>query len=235
MNNSMQTTQPITRRSFIGMVLAIPFAFAGIAAFGPDDALAASKPGKASIIKWAPLGGSVVRLRVGKLARVTGYQAAFYTNTACNKRVKVVSAKGPLIDVKGLGYGRFYCARVRAFRKVGSKRVYGAWSAKVIVRTACVVDVDCVDTQDNLYETGNIAAGTYIRRYLSCTRGPKVHKVFSFEEYEGAISVMILKDNLPDLNYIVTERGSVYRAIVVTESERGWTKSYIKRGKRLIK
>ena len=164
---SSQSTPMLSRRAFIGAMLAAPFAL-GAAMSVPEPALAISKPRAPRITAWSPK-VKAVALRWTKVSGAKGYQVRLYSSATLKKVVKTKLSTRTTCTVSGLKTGSFYYARVRAYKVKNGKRIYGAWSPKVLVRTKVA---------KSLFGSGSSitkATRTYLARYLRARNLSTVH------------------------------------------------------------
>lgn len=93
-------------------------------------------PKKAVVKTVKALGKKKVKVAVKKTSeKVTGYEIVLSTKKNF-KNAKKVTTKKNVITVKKLKAGKKYFVKVRAFKKMGNKKVYGKYSAvkKVVVK-----------------------------------------------------------------------------------------------------
>ncbi len=93
-------------------------------------------PKKAVVKKVKALGKKKVKVVIAKASeKVSGYEVLFSTKKNF-KTAKKVTTKTNVLTVKKLKAGKKYYVKVRAFKKVGNKKVYGKYSVtkKIIVR-----------------------------------------------------------------------------------------------------
>lgn len=88
-------------------------------------------------IKKYKLQKSKVSVKVSwkKNSKVSGYQLQYAENKLFKKKrkTKSCSAKKHSIIIKGLKKGKKYYIRIRAYKNIKKKKVYGKWSAKKVV------------------------------------------------------------------------------------------------------
>ena len=218
----------LSRRDFLGAILAAPLVL-GATLGAPEPALAASALKAPRIVNWS-LKSQAVSLRWKRVAGAKGYQVRLYSSKSLKKVVKTKQASGVTCTVGGLKTGSFYYARVRAFKVSGGKRVYGAWSPKVLVRTKVA---------KSLYGSGtNItkATRTYLNRFFKCVYLSKVHAHEGGYTKGGLVSVSVLDSRMGNPNVtqvkpfglIVERDGSIYK-------DAGYPRSYPRKGKLVIK
>lgn len=94
---------------------------------------AVAKPGKVKSVKAKNNKKKAAKVTWKKINGVAGYQVQ-YALKKTFKPAKSVTAKKATVTVKGLKKKKTYFVRVRAFKKNGSKKVYGAWSAVAKVK-----------------------------------------------------------------------------------------------------
>ncbi|MCM1244187.1 MAG: family 43 glycosylhydrolase [Roseburia sp.] len=75
-----------------------------------------------------------VSLKWKKVSGATGYEVQYGTNKKFKKAKKVKNIKKANVTIKGLSKKKTYYFRVRAFKTVNGKKVYGTWSKKVSVK-----------------------------------------------------------------------------------------------------
>lgn len=152
-----QISSAISRRQFVAAALSLPVA-ALLAAVTPAEAEAAARPAKVSLGSYTPVSKGV-KVSWKAVSRAKGYQVKAYTSKKLSKCVATKAAKGTSVTVGGLGAGRFYYVRVRAWRTSGGKRVYGAWSAPKLVHTK-------LHLYGGNYEKNAV---NYVKSYRKCT------------------------------------------------------------------
>ena len=90
-------------------------------------------PAKTSSVKLERYGnGKKIRVRWAAQARCTGYKVEIATNKKMTKNVKTYTVKlttSKKLKIKQLLKNKTYYVRVRAYRTVGKKTYYGAYSA----------------------------------------------------------------------------------------------------------
>lgn len=94
-----------------------------------------SKPKKTSVSKLTTSKKSIT-VKWKKVSGVTGYQVQYSTNSSF-KNAKSATVKGASKTSKkisGLKKGKKYYVRVRAYKTVNGKKVYGSWSAKKSIK-----------------------------------------------------------------------------------------------------
>ncbi len=91
---------------------------------------ACTKPEKAEIKKASSAKKGTVKLEWKKLSRVSGYELSYTADSFSEKKTvkSVAVGKADSKTVKNLKSGKRYKFRIRAYKKFGSKRVYGAYS-----------------------------------------------------------------------------------------------------------
>lgn len=108
----------------------------------PTDAPATStpkpsvkKPGKVSATKKTIKGAKKkITVKIKKVSGAAGYQIQYSTKKNFSKAVKSKNVtKASTVTLKNVKKGTYY-VRVRAYKKSGSKKVYGSWSAKIKVK-----------------------------------------------------------------------------------------------------
>ena len=93
-------------------------------------------PKKAVVKRVKSLGKKKIKITVKKSSKqVSGYEVILSTKKNF-KNVKKITTKKNVITVKKLKAGKKYFVKVRAFKKVGNKKIYGNYSTvkKVIVK-----------------------------------------------------------------------------------------------------
>ncbi len=95
---------------------------------------AAAKAGSGKLkVSWkkAEIGTDYVTLKSGKTADVSGYQIVCATNKSFTKGkvTKTVSAKNLSKTITGLTKGKTYYVKVRAYKTVNGKKIYGLYSS----------------------------------------------------------------------------------------------------------
>ena len=93
-------------------------------------------PKKTVVKKVKALGKKKIKITVKKSSeQVSGYEVILYTKKNF-KNAKKITTKKNVVTVKKLKAGKKYFVKVRAFKKVGNKKIYGNYSTvkKVIVK-----------------------------------------------------------------------------------------------------
>lgn len=132
----MRKMRDNTRRlkKLIVFVLAFVVLFTTVSSI---DVEAASKKPKKVVIKSvkSPSTGKVT-VKWKKVSGTKGYQVVVGTNKKCtsNKKSATVKKKSSYKTFKGLKKGKKYYVRVRAYKVVRGKKVYGAWSGAKAVK-----------------------------------------------------------------------------------------------------
>ena len=93
-------------------------------------------PKKAVVKRVKALGKKKIKITVKKSPeQVSGYEVTLSTKKNF-KNAKKITTKKNVITVKKLKAGKKYFVKVRAFKKVGNKKIYGNYSTvkKVIVK-----------------------------------------------------------------------------------------------------
>ena len=106
-------------------LVALCLAFAGAQ---PAYAAKVAKPAKVQISSVTSPAASKAKVQVKKAARAKGYQYRISTNKASTKGVKTKTSTKRTVTFTGLQGGKKYYVKVRAYRKPGAKKIYGAWS-----------------------------------------------------------------------------------------------------------
>lgn len=140
------------RRTMLAAAVAFALAVAGFGAMAPQRALAdvgalaagavadqaagkaavataAAKPAKAKVSSVKSPAAGKVTVKVKAVKGAKGYQYKVGLNKAVSKGVKKKTTTGKSCTFKGLKQGKKYYAKVRAYKTVNGKKVWGAWSA----------------------------------------------------------------------------------------------------------
>lgn len=96
----------------------------------------ASAPGKGKIASAQSLAAGKAIVKAKKISGATGYQYKVSLNKAFTKGVKTKTTTKLSVTFKGLAKGKTYYVKVRAYKKSGSSKKWGKWSAKAAVRIA---------------------------------------------------------------------------------------------------
>ncbi len=90
----------------------------------------ATAPAKAKLSSVKKRGSGKVKLTWKKVLRADGYEISMRTGKGSYKAVKVI-AKGKTTSYTkaGLKKGKSYTFRIRAYKKAGSKKIYGSYSS----------------------------------------------------------------------------------------------------------
>lgn len=101
----------------------------------PTPKPSVKKPGKVSATKKTIKGAKKkITVKIKKVSGVAGYQIQYSTKKNFSKAVKSKNVtKASTVTLKNVKKGTYY-VRVRAYKKSGSKKVYGSWSAKIKVK-----------------------------------------------------------------------------------------------------
>lgn len=96
------------------------------------------KPAKVSATKKTIKGAKKkITVKIKKVSGAAGYQIQYSTKKNFSKAVKsknvTKAAASKQVTLKNVKKGTYY-VRVRAYKKSGSKKVYGSWSAKIKVK-----------------------------------------------------------------------------------------------------
>ena len=86
------------------------------------------KPAKVKKLKVKSKKKKQVKVSFGKVNKANGYQICYAMNKKFKKAKKVL-VKATAKTIKKLKSKKKYYVRVRAYRKDGSKKLYGAWSS----------------------------------------------------------------------------------------------------------
>ncbi len=71
-----------------------------------------------------------------KISKVSGYQISYSTKSSFSKaKTKTVSKSKKSVTIKSLKKSTRYYVRIRAYKTVNGKKVYGEWSSKKTVKT----------------------------------------------------------------------------------------------------
>ena len=129
------------RRKTAIIFVALALVLSGLVVFAPHQALAADaavaaastakvvKPAKAKISSLKSTAAGKATVKVGKVAAAKGYQFKVGTNKAVTKNVKQKVTTKLTHTFAKLIEGKKYFAKVRDYKKVNGKIVWGAWSA----------------------------------------------------------------------------------------------------------
>ncbi|MDO4502559.1 MAG: fibronectin type III domain-containing protein [Coriobacteriia bacterium] len=124
------------RKKWLPLAFAVVLA-AGLSSAAARPALAAVKaPSKATISSVKAASSSKVTVTVKKQSKVSGYQFRVSTKSTMSKAKVITTTRTSATFAKLGNYTKYY-AQVRAYKKSGGKRYYGAWSTKKAVRTLC--------------------------------------------------------------------------------------------------
>lgn len=104
----------------------------------PTAKPAVKKPAKVALTKKAvKASGKKITVTVNKVSGAAGYQVTYATKKTFkgskNVNVAKFSAKTKNVTIKSLKKGTYY-VKVRAYKKSGSKKVYGAYSKVISVK-----------------------------------------------------------------------------------------------------
>lgn len=102
----------------------------------PTPAATVTKPGKTKVKKTVRAkNGKSVKISLKKISGAAGYQIKCSTSTKFTaKTTKTVTSTKITKTIKGLKKNKKYYVKARAYKKSGNKKVYGAWSAKKLVK-----------------------------------------------------------------------------------------------------
>lgn len=94
------------------------------------------KPAKIKISKAVNQKGRKIKLTWKKVKGVSGYEICYAKNKTFKKGKKVVTAKSSAKTkvISKLGKNQIYYIRIRAYKKISGKKVYGVWSSKKSVK-----------------------------------------------------------------------------------------------------
>lgn len=126
----MQTSTPVVLKRSItflaAAVLACCLAITALAA-SPSEAQAVTKPAKPTISKVSPYSTTKLTVTVKKVSGAAGYQVKYW-RYGYPKAAKSVTSTKLSKTITGLKVGKKYCVKVRAYKKSGTKKIYGSWS-----------------------------------------------------------------------------------------------------------
>lgn len=95
--------------------------------FGADDVYAAiSKPGRVTGISLTRTSGTAIKLSWDEVSESQGYAVFMKTNKGGYQLIRTTKATS--LNKSGLVIGNSYCFKVRAYKKVRGKKVYGQYS-----------------------------------------------------------------------------------------------------------
>lgn len=124
------------RMGKLGKVLVCGLVIACLAMMAPQAFAKSSKGKKAVKLGKAKIELVVDRedepslaVEIGKVKKATGYQYVIATNKKFTKNVAKRTVKKRTVTFMGLKPSTKYYVRVRAYRKVSGKKVWGPWSA----------------------------------------------------------------------------------------------------------
>ena len=123
----------------LSLAVSLVFAFCAVAGVNVDEAYAATaKPAKAAVSSFQSVSVGKATVVAKKAKRAKGYQFKVGTNKSLTKNAKKKTTTKRSATFSGLQQGKKYYAKVRAYAKDGSKKVWGAWSKpkSVIVKKA---------------------------------------------------------------------------------------------------
>ena len=200
-------------RSAVSMLAVFCIVFACFAAVSPEEAWAASKPGKVKGFK-AKVSGTSVKLSwkkaAGKVSRYVIYRDG--------KKIASVSGKKLKYTDKNRKYGKTYRYRVRAYRK--DTRKYGKWSAakQVYIKPSgdvpgeppvgnIDIDIHCAQTaRDVLEQSGDLGyLVNLIKNVLQQQAVKQIIERFPFLQEAGMMGYLGLELPL----YIYYEKGDM--------------------------
>ena len=154
----------LSRRGFLRLAFSMPFVASAVLA-QPKEAQAA-KLAAPRITAWKPK-SKAVALAWSRVSGARGYQVRFYSNVKLKKVIKTMNVSATRCTAKALKRASFYFVRVRAWKKVGGKKVYGPWSAKRVVRTAASIKVYNTESPyGTTVYSGPDDYGSYCNRYM---------------------------------------------------------------------
>ncbi len=87
---------------------------------------------------WSSTGKGSLKLQWSTVSNASGYQIRYSKAKAMNKGVKTKKISGgskSKVTIKKLSRKKNYYVQIRAFKKSGSKTVYGKWSSKMRLKT----------------------------------------------------------------------------------------------------
>ncbi len=95
----------------------------------------ATAPAKAKLISIKKKGSAKVKLIWKKVIRADGYEISMRTGKGSYKPIKTISRGKTVTYTKpGLKKGKSYAFRIRAYKKAGNKKIYGAYSNGKTIR-----------------------------------------------------------------------------------------------------
>lgn len=95
----------------------------------PLTVSAATKPAKPKISSVSAISSTSIKIKWKKVSSADGYEIFQKSGSGSYKKVKTItSAKTTAYTKKSLSSAKKYTYKIRAFDKVGSKKVYGAYS-----------------------------------------------------------------------------------------------------------
>lgn len=122
-------------KKFISMTsFCLALIIAIVPVFGTQIVDAASKPGKAVISSVKANSKTAVTVKWKKVSGAKGYQIR-YSKKSSMSNAKKISLIAKTKKITKLNAGTKYYVQVRAYKKRGSKKRYGKWSAKKSVIT----------------------------------------------------------------------------------------------------
>lgn len=102
----------------------------------PAPVAVVTKPGKTKVTKTVRAkNGKSVKISLKKISGAAGYQIKCSTSAKFTaKTTKTVISKKITKTIKGLKKNKKYYVKARAYKNSGKTKVYGAWSAKKVVK-----------------------------------------------------------------------------------------------------
>lgn len=102
----------------------------------PAPVAVVTKPGKTKVTKTVRAkNGKSVKISLKKISGAAGYQIKCSTSAKFTaKTTKTVTSKKITKTIKGLKKNKKYYVKARAYKNSGKTKVYGAWSAKKVVK-----------------------------------------------------------------------------------------------------
>lgn len=91
-------------------------------------------PKKVTSVKTVNSASKTVKVSYKKVVGASGYQVLTGTNKAVTKGKKSVTSSKTSAVIKKLKKGKTYYVKVRAYKTIDNKKVYGAWSSAVKVK-----------------------------------------------------------------------------------------------------
>ncbi len=109
-------------KKLVSLIFAFMFSIAFV--FGADDVHASIlKPGQVTGVSLTRTSGTAVKLSWDEVSESQGYAVYMKTNKGGYQLIKTTKATS--LNKSGLAIGNSYCFKVRAYKKVRSKKIYG--------------------------------------------------------------------------------------------------------------